>query len=276
MSASRIKNLILLILLLAVVCLLIAVVPARYARVQSRRAENELLAELLAEYGVTLDPDIIPESENLYAVELTQADAAAVAEALLGQDAERSEDSTRHESTFTGAAGSVSLNSSGAFSAALIGREHTGNVEKDAKKVLRAIGFQTDTLQTVRSDSGEYTVTAVQSLLGTAVFSDGLRLQYQNGALCAMEGVFFPESAEMTRISEQTCISCADALVQLLSCRNELGWVGSQIVRAVQGFFPSESASGAVRFVPCWRIDTDTDSFFINGVSREVRRIGEG
>ena len=276
MSASRIKNLILLILLLTVVCLLIAVVPIRYAQVQSRRAENEQLSLLLAQYDIALDPDIIPESEILYSVELAQSEPSAAAAALLGQDAVKTEDSTRYESTFTGAAGSVSFATGGAISAEIIGRERTGNVERDARKVLRAIGFQPDTLQTVRSAGGEYTVTATQSLLGTAVFSDGLRLQYQDGALCAMEGIFYPGTAEMTRISEQTCISFADALVQLLSRRNELGWVGSGVLRTTQGFLPSESASGAARFVPCWRIDTDTESFLINGITREVRRIEEG
>lgn len=276
MSASRIKNLILLILLLAVVCLLIAVVPARYARVQSSRAENEQLSQLLAQYDISLDPDIIPESQTLYSVELAQAEPSAAAAALLGQDAVKTEDSTRYESTFTGSAGSVSFATGGAFSAEIIGRERTGNVEKNAQKVLRTIGFQPDTLQTVRSAGGEYTVTATQSLLSAPVFSEGLRLQYRDGALCAMEGTFFTGTDEMTRISEQTCISCADALIRLLACRNELGWVGSRILQTTQGFLPSESASGAARFVPCWRIDTETESFLVNGITREVRRIGEG
>ena len=276
MSASRIKNLILLILLLAALCLLIAVVPTRAAQKRSDQARNEQLTQLLARYDISADAESLPESATLYTLELTQADAASAALALLGPDAAKEESSTRYESRYTAAAGTLTVTSSGTFEASVSGRKPAGNVEKDAQKILRAMGFQADSLQTVRTGSGQYTVTAGQSLLGTAVFSEGLQLIYENNTLCALRGVFYPGAEHLTRISERSCIGCADALVRLLACRNELGWVGSRILRVSQGFLPSESASGAMRFVPCWRIETDTDSFYVNGITREVRTIEAG
>lgn len=276
MSASRIKNLILLILLLAALCLLIAVVPTRAAQKRSEQACMEQLTALLARYEITADAEALPESATLYTLELAQSDGAAAAAALLGQNAVREESSTRYESRYTSPAGTVTLTRGGTLEAAVSGRKAAGNVEKDAQKVLRAMGFSSASVQTVRTGDGQYTVTAGQSLLGTEVFSEGLRLFYENNSLCALEGVFYPGTEQLTRISERSCIGCADALVQLLACRNELGWVGSKILRARQGFLPAESASGAMRFVPCWCIETDTDTFYVNGISREVRSIDAG
>lgn len=276
MSASRIKNLILLILLLAVLCLSIAVVPAKVAQARRESDRNEQLSDLFAQYNIAVDAQGLPKSVTLYSLELAQADANAAATALLGPDAVKEESSTRYESRYFSASGTVAITSSGEFHAVLSGRKPVRTAEKDAQKVLRAIGFQPDSLQTVRSEKGKYTVTAKQCLLGVAVFSDGLQLRYEDGALCSIEGTFYPGTENLTRISDETCINCADALVQLLACRNELGWVGSRILTASQGYFPSESASGAMRFVPCWRIETDTGAFLVSGITREVHRIEEG
>ena len=67
--------------------------------------------------------------------------------------------------------------------------------------------------------------------------------------------------------------SCADALVCLLSSRDSLGWVGSEILSCEQGYVHSETASSAMRFVPVWRIETDAGTFHVSGITREVRQL---
>ena len=84
MSGARIKNLILLILALAVCFLLLAVVPGKLSASHEETAIHEQLTELLAAYGVTLDPEALGQSEILYTVELGGADAAGVAFRVTG------------------------------------------------------------------------------------------------------------------------------------------------------------------------------------------------
>ena len=60
MSASKIKNLILLILLLGVLGLLPAVVPTQAARTGAERNVHEKLEELYSSYGLTLDASSLP------------------------------------------------------------------------------------------------------------------------------------------------------------------------------------------------------------------------
>ena len=76
----------------------------------------------------------------------------------------------------------------------------------------------------------------------------------------------------ITRVSEEACISCADALTQILASRDALGWVGSQITGMQQGYLHSETATSALRFTPVWRVETDTAVFYVNGITREVRQ----
>ncbi len=49
----------------------------------------------------------------------------------------------------------------------------------------------------------------------------------------------------------------------LLSSRDSLGWVGSEILSCEQGYVHSETASSAMRFVPVWRIETDAGTFHV-------------
>ena len=84
MSASRIKNLILLILLLGVLGLLPAVVPTQAARTGAERNVHEKLEDLYSSYGLTLDASSLPDSQTLYAIEIENPDASNAAQALLG------------------------------------------------------------------------------------------------------------------------------------------------------------------------------------------------
>ena len=111
-----------------------------------------------------------------------------------------------------------------------------------------------------------------QSLCGVPVFESALTFTYRNNALSRVDGTYYP-AGEIVRVSQRACISCADALVALLSSRDSLGWVGSEIVSCEQGYVHSETASSALRFVPVWRIETDAGSFYVNGVTREVRQL---
>ena len=273
MSGRRIKNLIILILALAVCFLLLAVVPGKLSAQREETALHEGLTELLASYGVSIDPALLTPGETLYAVELGEADASAAAEALLGAAAEADESSTRYEIFYTAASGTVSFSRSGALHAELNAAIDGRSYEQDLQRRLRSMGYTVwQTQPAVRQDDGVYALRVEQALLGMPVFGGTLTFTYQDGALRAADGMFYPESGTITRVSEEACISCADALTQILTCRDALGWVGSRITGMQQGYLHSETATSALRFTPAWRVETDTAVFYVNGITREVRQ----
>ena len=141
------------------------------------------------------------------------------------------------------------------------------------RRRLRGMGYTVWQAQpAVRQEDGVYALRVEQALLGMPVFGGTLTFSYQNGMLCAADGVFYPESGSIARVSEEACISCADALTQILASRDALGWVGSQITGMQQGYLHSETATSALRFTPVWRVETDTAVFYVNGITREVRQ----
>lgn len=273
MSGRRIKNLIILILTLAVCFLLLAVVPGKLSARREEAALHEGLTELLERYGVSIDPSLLVHGETLYAIELGEADVSGAAEALLGEQASADESSTRYELLYTAESGSVTFSRNGALRAALNAAADGRSYEQDLQRRLRGMGYTVWQIQpAVRREDGVYALRVEQALLGMPVFGGSLTFSYQDGALCAADGVFYPENGAVTRVSEEACISCADALTQILASRDALGWVGSQITGMQQGYLHSETATAALRFTPVWRVETDTATFYVNGITREVRQ----
>ena len=140
-----------------------------------------------------------------------------------------------------------------------------------SEKLLKSMGFETRGVsEPERQSAGVYSVRAAQTILGVPVLSEGLRLRYTNSTLDEIDGYFYTGASQITRISEDACISCADALTAFLSRRDALGWVGSKILRVQQAYRHTESASASMRLSPAWILVTDTGSFCVNGLSREV------
>lgn len=273
MSVSKIKNLILLILFLAVLGLLPTVVPTQTARSNEEKEVHEKLSALYASYGITLDPAVLPASQTLYTIELTEPDARAAAQALLGSGLHAQETSARTMAAYESDSGSFTLSRSGELSVRLLESSEVRDLTRATRRHLRAMEFECAVLdEPARESAGVYQLRAVQSLLGVPVFESELVFTYRNNALSSVEGTFYP-AGEMVRVSEEACISCADALVELLSSRDSLGWVGGQILSCTQGYMHSETASSALRFVPGWRIETDAGTFYVSGITREVRQI---
>lgn len=273
MSASKIKNLILLILALAVIGLLPAVVPTQAARMGGEKNVHEKLEALYSAYGLTLDAANLPVSQTLYSIELEDPDASGAAQALLGSKAAGEEPSARMLAVFSSANGTFELTRSGSLTVRLAQASTAHDLTRATKRYLRSMDFTVAALtEPARESAGVYTLTAQQSLFGVPVFESALTFTYRNGALSRVDGTFYP-SAQAARVSKDACISCADALVALLASRDSLGWVGGEIVSCEQGYVHSETASSALRFVPVWRIETDAGAFYVNGITREVRQI---
>ena len=237
MSASRMKNLILLILTLCALGLLCIVVPNRLAQTHEQRQMLQELKTLYESYGLSVLLDELPRSPVLYSVELSEDGAQTAAQALLGAKAAPAGESG-FESTYESELGTLHITRTGGFSAVMTG--------------------------------GSRVIRTSQTLLGVPVLGSQLALSYTDDCLTAVEGTFYTGGSSITRVSEQEAISAADALAQLLARRDALGWVGSAVTGLTQAYLPSDQAGTGIRFVPVWLVETDAGSFFINGITREI------
>ena len=241
MSTSRLKTMILLVLLVCALCLSAVAIPNRLAQTREQRQMLTELKTLYASYALTIELDELPQEATLYSVELSEAGQQTAAQALLGTKV-RADGGEGFETVYASEAGTLHTTRSGGFDAALTGQAAVRNPEKAARKLLRSMGFAIGSLQ--RRQEGDAAVfTASQSLLGVEILGSGLELCYRDGCLTAVSGTFYTGAEAITRVSEQPCISAADALTQLLSQRDALGWVGSSVTGLYQAYQPTDTAA---------------------------------
>ncbi|MBP3634242.1 MAG: hypothetical protein J6J43_06690 [Oscillospiraceae bacterium] len=265
MPVSKLKNLAILILLLANIVLLCLLVPRQAERRKQEQQLRSSLSSLCAGQNVALQADVLPDTVTLYELELADTHSAednALA-AVLGEAPNREEGQLQSGQELR--SGSWE---DGRLFLKLQAQKPVSDLRGASKKTLRKMDFQYHSLgQPVRLSPGIYSITAQQSVLGMPIFSDGLTFTYSNSALSELQGTFFAGS--LTRTDNTPCISAAQAVVAFLSARVELGWVGSTVTGLEQGYVPSV-ASGTVRLTPAWMLSTDTGSYLVDGLTQQV------
>ncbi len=280
MPASKVKNILILILVLANILLLSLAIPLRGQRARQQAETAAQLESLFARYGVSLDAFSLPETRSLYTLEFSPGEDAALAamRALLGEMVFIEEDSTRYLTTYRSEQGFCQLSRGDTLDARLRGRGAVGDLGRAAADELACMGVETAFVsQPQRSSAGVYTVTAVQRLLEVPVFSAAVSFTFHNGVPGRLTGTLYFDTAGLFRTDDAVCISCADALVAFLDSRDELGWVGAAVTGVTQGYLRAETASAAVvRLTPGWRVATDAGAYWVNGMTREVSAFPAG
>ncbi len=277
MPVSKLKTLAILILLLANAALALLVFPNRFRVLQEKEALHDSLSDLYEQQEITLDPDVIPDTVTLYILELKEDGTGSLqaARALLGETVWLHDTSTRYLNNYRSETGSCSISQSGDFSAELLVQEPQRDLRAASRRLLKEMGFSSAALPEPQpAEDGTYTISATQQVLGMPVFAGDLVLTWKDNCLTGLHGVFLPGTNTLTRVSDSSCMSAADALVRFLSVRYELGWVGSAVTGLQQGYIRSETAAAAtVRLTPVWQLETDTGLYQINGMTGEVTAV---
>lgn len=265
MPVSKLKNLAILILLLANIILLGLLVPRQAEQRKQEQQLRDSLSSLCAGQNVALQADVLPDTVTLYELELADAYSAedTALAAILGEAPSREEGQLQ-----PGQALRSGSWENGVLLLKLQAQKTVSDLRGASKRMLRKMEFQCHSLeQPVRLSPGIYSVTAQQSVLGMPIFADGLTFTYSNSALSELQGTFY--AGTLTRTDDTPCISAAQAVVAFLSARVELGWVGSTVTGLEQGYVPAV-ASGTVRLTPAWKLTTDTGSYLVDGLTRQV------
>lgn len=278
MPISKLKNIMILILLVTNALLLVLLVPLARQRQSQLEQAQETLQQLFADAGVHLNAGQLPDTLDLYTLEFTPDEGGALPamQALLGEMVLMEHDSTRYIQTYSSAAGTCQLSRGNALTAKLQEQQAVTDVARDLSGLLVRMGLEpayVSTPQRVRA--GVYSVTATQQLLDVPVFTAAVTATYENNALTALEGTLYFDTTGLVRTDDITGCTVADALVAFLASRDTLGWVGSTVTHVEQGYCRADTASAAVvRLVPGWAIFTDTGDFWVNGITRAVSHLG--
>lgn len=257
METYRLKNIIILTLLL-VNAFLLGTLGMRHAQqVASRRQATEELVKLFAAEDVALSESAVSFDPPPPALTLERNAGAekTAASSLLGEELAAA-DEGGGILTYTSGTGRAVFRASGAF-------EITGELGKNPAALGQRFcrNYDCEIPDEWFDASGSGTVTVRQLCQGYPVEDCTVTFLAENNVLRSVSGTFLPSGS--TEISGGSPLTASTALTAFLEARRTSG----AVVSAVTGLYPCyelQNATAALTLTPVWRVATDTVDYYVN------------
>lgn len=275
MERFRLKNIIILILVLLNAFLLFSLAQRRTAERDAFHRTAEQLTALFAQDGMTLDPGAVSREAPPSGVALTRDTALEEqAAAFLLGDALSSSDQGGGIFHYAGPAGEALFRSSGGFEAA--GALAEGEELEDfCRDFCKTFSYEAPEIQLNEEGGGSFTAPGVYGKL--PVFNCAVTFTVEDHVLTAVSGTLLPKTGTVSPGDQP--LSAAGALVAFQRMRRESAAVASTVTD-VQLCYELQTAGASMSLDPAWRVVTDTEDYFVNcltgAVTAGAARTGEG
>lgn len=266
MQWSRVKTILIVLLLLVDGFLACMLGGKAFSAYQRRQETMEHLGRVLAEYGMELDEDLSIPGDAMMPqlnIDRNRADEAAAAAALLGGEVERTEG--EGGSRFTSSRGEVVWGESGEISARLQPEDYTrppaSEVRAQAERLLEDAGLRASGMEW--SAEGD-TARAHFKTAGYEVFNRSISVTFSEDAIYII-GLWTFGTPYATKSDLYASYNPMDALLQFA----KLG-LASRIDAVEPGLLLTNAAGNQFQLGPIWRIRTDTGTYFVDPLKKEV------
>ena len=265
MKASRLKTIVIVILLLVNAFLLFLLLSRRAEQTQAYERTVEQLCELFARSGVSFDRALLPENSDVYALspERSSTREMAFAKSLLGDDVSAF-DSGGGISRYSSSLGSCSLRSGGTVDAVL--SRPLDDAAQFSRELFRSFGYEEVSFSL---NGGSGSVTGMRRSKNGPIYNAALTLTFTDSTLTGVSGTFLSDLDEGRRTDGLDAIS---ALVHFLDYCGVSGVVCTEVSALDSGYLLQSSASAPLRLIPVWRITTDVNNYYVNCKTGEVTR----
>lgn len=264
MDRYRLKNCIILILVLMNLFLLASLLSRAGSLHTTQRTVAEQQAALLSADGISLDPELITDQLPPAGRTMARSDEQErqAATALLGNQLSHS-DQGGGIFTYSSNRGAAMFRSTGAFDAA-------GTLASNGPAFCRSFcedfGYEEPVFQLSESSSGTATVMRIQD--GSPVYNCTVTFSITNGILTGISGTLLPEEYTES-VSAIQPLSASAALTAFQKLRRE----NQAVVSEITDIFPCfelQSTSASMTLVPAWCIVTDTANYYVNCMTGTV------
>ena len=266
----KLKNVILLILVITNLCLLALVAgqAIQDSRLRSRAREDAI--QFLRNRGVQVEEEQVPQAMELLpqTAERDMAGEEEAAAALLqGPVAIQARGGEVYR--YYNDNGAVQFHSDGTFSAQLKPEIFPLGTDRRAAclELLGKIGFQGILLE----EKGDE-LTFCQSWKGWPLFTQQVTLMCQGGGLVSMSGGRRLVGEPLPDQTRQP-VTVATALIDFFNGVSALGDVCNRIDQIQPGYVTASSLSGTMTMTPVWRVTTDTGAYQVDTISGGVSRV---
>lgn len=268
MDRCRLKNIIILILVLVNVFLMASLAQRRGAERDSFRRTAEQLVALYQEDGMSLEPRAISQDSPTGGVLLTRDTVLEerAAAFLLGNDPSAS-DQGGGIFHYTGAAGEAFFRSNGGFEAS--GVLADDDVENFCQDFCRAFSYESPEILLDETGGGVFSAVCLHA--GLPVFNASVTFTVKNHVLTAVSGTLLPKSGAPAP-GEQP-LSAAGALIAFQQMRRESAVVASAVI-GTHLCYELQSGGSALSLAPVWQIVTDMENYYVNCYTGTVSGAG--
>lgn len=265
MDRYRLKNCIILILVLMDLFLLFSLLSREGSRHTAQHTAAEQMASLFAADGITLDPDSISDQTPPTGLTLSRSDEweRQAAAALLGNQLSRS-DQGGGIYTYSSTRGAAMFRSTGGFDAA---GTLASNGVSFCRDFCETFGYQEPEFLLDGTNSGTVTVTRLYD--DYPVFNGSITFSITEGVLTGVSGTLLPDTYEET-ISDVHPLSASAALTAFQKLRRETQAVVSSVSDVYLCYELQSTASVPMALIPSWCIVTDTALYYVNCITGTV------
>ena len=258
MERSRLKNIIILILVLVNLFLLGSLLLHRTEERAARTRMAQELTTLFAADGVTLDSSCI-RSDAPPAGKVLARDSSAeagMAALLLGENPTFSDEGGGIY-TYCSDSGQAIFRSGGSFD--ITGRLISGDAETICRNFCKTYGYEDLSLS---FSNGSGTATATQHYNGYPVRNASVTFLEEKGSLISVSGTHVPSaySSEDTSAS----MTAPTALTKFLDARRKTGAVVSAVTDVYLCYELQSTNAAPLTLVPAWCIVTNTVNYYVN------------
>ena len=269
MNSVKVKNFIILVLLL-VNAVLLSVFVTDYARERELAgAAVEGAAALLEENGISVSPDADLSYRSRAALTATRRlpSEAEKAAALLGDCSVSDEGG--NILVYTGERGQAKFRGTGSFeiliySAAFYGRDPL----EQARSVAESLGLETarePLSMELDEANGDGSIVLACTVDGAEVLNCRLSFTMVGGNVRMVMGTRVLD--DIAEGGAEDGLDVPTVLMRFLSIVRERGHVCSELTGLELCYAMNANVAGEGELTPVWRIDTDTGSFYINAVT---------
>lgn len=264
MERYRLKNIIILILVLVNLSLLSSLFY-RQSKQQEllRRTEDELIS-LFAASDIDLSRNAISWTAPSACISMTRSTEREknMAEMLLGSDFQETSQSGLN--TYYTAADSLQIRANGTFEAKL------SHAPQDTENFCRTFCSTFSFSEPVFSvdEEGSGSALAICRHGGKSVYNANAVFTLERGQITAVTGTLLPESG--IGKEDENLLSCSAALTTFLQMRLSEGTVGSSILDTYPCYELQNTASSPLTLESAWCIETDVASYYVNCVSGTI------
>ena len=276
MEWRKLKNLIILILLVVNGFLLVLVGSRWEESIRYERTALDQTVEVLRRSGIDVDLDAVSDGAGLtpITVERDLDREAQLARTLLGEEVQ-GDNRGGGLYLYQGALGEVSIRSGGELSAEFEPDDYWSaeHPERHAAALLKKLGVSAEPVGTAETDR-QTSLRFRQSWNGTALFSCELELVYQEGRLCSLSGTLLMAEAGTAEAGQ--VLTLPTALMRFSEEITSTGDVCSAIQSMEAGYRgTAQSLSGGIRLTPVWLVSTNTAGYYLDCVTGTLTRLAE-